>query len=121
VTILPRLDLKAGRALTLAGAPEGHDARLLAELAEREPPGLLHIALDDGRAARLADLVSFYAPGIEIVGFPAWDCLPYDRVSPNVELVGQRITALARLLEPADRPRLVIATVNGAAQRVPPR
>jgi len=121
VSILPRFDLTPGRSVTLAGAPEGHDARLLAELVQRNPSGLLHIALDDGRAARLADLVAFYAPEIEIVSFPAWDCLPYDRVSPNVEIVGHRITALAQLLSPPMRPRLVIATVNGMAQRVPPQ
>ena len=121
MSILPAFDLAPGRALTLAGAPEGHDARLLAELVRRQPKGLLHIALDDGRMARLADLVAFYDPEIEIVAFPAWDCLPYDRVSPNVEIVGQRIAALGRLLTPADKPRLVIATVNAASQRVPPR
>ncbi|HLG87795.1 MAG TPA: transcription-repair coupling factor [Alphaproteobacteria bacterium] len=116
----PNLRRDPGRALTLAGAPEGHDARLLAELAQREPNGLLHVALDDGRAARLSDLIAFYAPDLELVSFPAWDCLPYDRVSPNVEIVGQRITALARLLTKAERPRLIIATVNSITQRVAP-
>ena len=110
-----------GLKLTLAGAPEGHDARLLAEGVAQGAQDHLHVVVDDGRMARLADLVAFYAPELEIVSFPAWDCLPYDRVSPNVEIVGQRISALARLLNPAKKPRLVLATVNGLAQRVPPR
>jgi transcription-repair coupling factor (superfamily II helicase) len=117
----PDFAFPPGLRLTLAGAPEGHDARLLAEGVAAGPRDHLHIAVDDGRMARLADLVAFHAPGLEIVTFPAWDCLPYDRVSPNVEIVGARIAALARLIQPAKRPRLVIATVNAVAQRVPPR
>ena len=118
---LPEFDFAPGRKLTLAGAPEGHDARLLVALIAREQRDLLHIASDDGRMARLSDLIAFYAPSLEIVTFPAWDCLPYDRVSPNHEIVGQRIAALAKLLTPAKKPRLIIATVNAAAQRVPPK
>jgi transcription-repair coupling factor (superfamily II helicase) len=117
----PAFDFAAGRKLTLAGAPEGHDARLLVELIAREKRDLLHFASDDGRMARLTDLVAFYDPTLDIINFPAWDCLPYDRVSPNVEIVGQRIAALAKLLTPAKKPRLIIATVNAAAQRVPPK
>jgi transcription-repair coupling factor (superfamily II helicase) len=117
---LPPFDFTPGRKLTLAGAPEGHDARLLVALIGREQRDLLHIASDDGRMARLSDLIAFYDPSLEIVTFPAWDCLPYDRVSPNTEIVGQRIAALAKLLTPAKKPRLVIATVNAVAQRVPP-
>ncbi len=117
---VPAFELDPRHPLTLAGAPEGHDARLLAALIARDGRDLLHIASDDGRMARLADLVAFYAPDLEIVTFPAWDCLPYDRVSPNAEIVGRRIAALGRLASPAEKPRLIIATVNAAAQRVPP-
>ena len=117
---IPDFDFTPGRKLTLAGAPEGHDARLLVALIAREQRDLLHIASDDGRMARLSDLISFYDPSLEIVTFPAWDCLPYDRVSPNTEIVGQRIAALAKLMTPARKPRLIIATVNAVAQRVPP-
>ncbi|HEX4505817.1 MAG TPA: transcription-repair coupling factor, partial [Alphaproteobacteria bacterium] len=117
---IPDFEFTPGRKLTLAGAPEGHDARLLTALIAREQRDLLHVASDDGRMARLSDLISFYDPSLEIVTFPAWDCLPYDRVSPNTEIVGQRIAALAKLMTPAKKPRLVIATVNAVAQRVPP-
>jgi transcription-repair coupling factor (superfamily II helicase) len=119
----PLFDLKPGRRVVLAGAPEGHDARLLAGMVQRAGRNLLHIAIDDGRMARLADLIAFYDPALEVVQFPAWDCLPYDRVSPHNEIVGQRIAALSRLMSPAkgNKPRLIIATVNAAAQRVPPR
>ena len=71
--------------------------------------------------ARLAEALAFVAPEAEVLRFPAWDCLPYDRVSPNPALVSERIATLARLLEKPPRPRIVLTTVNALVQRVPPR
>jgi transcription-repair coupling factor (superfamily II helicase) len=82
---------------------------------------VLHVCRDDSRMARLAEALGFFAPDIEVLRFPAWDCLPYDRVSPNPEIVSERIATLTRLLEPARRPRIVATTVNALLQRVPPR
>jgi hypothetical protein len=42
-------------------------------------------------------------------------------VSPNAALVSERIATLARLLEKARGPRIVLTTVNALVQRVPPR
>lgn len=97
------------------GAPEGHDARILAEKARALMPEdrvLLHIALDDMRAATLADLLAFFAPDVRVIIFPAWDCLPYDRVSPNSDIVARRVAALTKLLawdrEQERYPRILI-------------
>jgi transcription-repair coupling factor (superfamily II helicase) len=106
--------------VTVAGAPEGVDALVLARRALAGP--VLHIARDDARMAELAELAAFFAPGLDIIAMPAWDCLPYDRVSPNREIAARRIDALTRLAgaQPG-APRLIITTVNAALQRVPPR
>jgi transcription-repair coupling factor (superfamily II helicase) len=107
--------------LQVYGAPEGFDALLLARrLAESGAP-VLHVCRDDARTARLVEALGFFAPEVEVLRFPAWDCLPYDRVSPNPELVAERVATLTRLLEPSDRPRIVVTTVNAMVQRVPPR
>ncbi len=71
--------------------------------------------------ARIAEALSFVIPEAELVRIPAWDCLPYDRVSPNPALVSERVASLGRLLEPAPQPRIVLTTVNALVQRVPPR
>jgi transcription-repair coupling factor (superfamily II helicase) len=113
---------------TIFGAPEGHDARILADLAReamRDDKILCHIALDDARTHMLGDLLEFFAPDVEYAIFPAWDCLPYDRVSPGGEIVAQRVTALTKLLEwnndQSRKPRILITTVNAALQRVMPK
>lgn len=107
--------------ITIYGAPEGFDALLLARRRAEHAGAVLHVTRDDTRMARLHEALVFFAPDIEVVRFPAWDCLPYDRVSPNPAIVSERIAALARLLEPNDRPRIVLTTVNALVQRVPPR
>ncbi|MCF3945598.1 transcription-repair coupling factor [Acidiphilium iwatense] len=106
--------------LSVYGAPEGFDAALIARRAA-EAGSVLHIARDDARLARLADALGFFAPDAEIVTFPAWDCLPYDRVSPNPAIMAERVASLARLLEPALCKRIILTTVNAAVQCTPPR
>ncbi len=106
--------------ITVYGAPEGYDAELIARRAS-ESGIVLHIARDDARLARLEEAIRFFAPDIEILRFPAWDCLPYDRVSPNPAIVAERVATLTRLLEPPTGPRILLTTVNAAVQRVMPR
>jgi transcription-repair coupling factor (superfamily II helicase) len=102
-------------------APEGWDARVLAHLAERQAR-LIHVCRDDTRLDTLERCLAFFAPGLELIKLPAWDCLPYDRVSPNGEIVSQRLEALARLSEAGTTRRFVLlTTVNAVLQRFPPR
>ena len=112
----------AGR-LALCGMPEGHDAHVLGGLVVRgSVASLLHVCRDDGRMARMAAALAFFHPNLEVLTLPAWDCLPYDRVSPNAEIASRRIDALTRLADTKqDHPRVVLTTVNALVQRVPPR
>ena len=103
------------------GAPEGWDAFLLAQRRREFAGPIVHVARDDARMARLAEALAFVMPEAEILRFPAWDCLPYDRVSPNAALVSERIATLTRLLDAPKGPRFVLTTVNAMVQRVPPR
>jgi len=105
----------------IAGAPGGMDARVVAELANAGRD-VLFIARDDVAGARLDEALQFFAPEVERIDFPSWDCLPYDRVSPNAAIVSQRIDALTRLLSKSEhKGRVVVATVSAFLQRVPPR
>ncbi len=109
------------RSAAVYGAPEGWDAFLLARRRAEFAGPVLHVARDDSRMARMAETLAFVIPEAELLRFPAWDCLPYDRVSPNPALVSERIATLGRLLDPSQRPRVVLTTVNALLQRVPPR
>ncbi len=109
-------------ARVLAGVPEGYDALMLVERARAAlRDGTLHVARDELRLTALAEAASFFAPDVECIVIPAWDCLPYDRVSPHADIVARRIDALTRLCTPPapGRCRLVITTVSAILQRVP--
>lgn len=104
----------------LGGCPLGFEGRVLAATA-RQGATVLHVALDENRALGAAESLSFFAPDIETIVFPAWDCMPYDRVSPAAEVMSRRIAALERLA--AGRPGngcglIVVTTVNAILQRV---
>src|SRR5580692_3705339 len=106
------------RAVTLFGASEGYDAAAIGTLGAGR---WLHVCRDDGRMARFAAALAFFHPEIEALTFPAWDCLPYDRVSPNGEIVSRRIDTLTRLATAPPDKLVVLTTVNALVQRVPPR
>ncbi|MFK7945543.1 MAG: transcription-repair coupling factor [Paracoccaceae bacterium] len=108
-------------AVTVGGAPEGWDAKLLADLVDRTGGPVIHVARDDARAAAIAEGLSIFAPGLPVLNFPAWDCLPYDRVSPNPEISAARMATLAGLAHGWDRPSVLLTTLNAATQRVPAR
>ncbi len=123
-------ELKKGGTLTLSRVPEGYDAFCVAELthalaldAERRSVVFVHVARDEGRARAFAEALTFADPRIEVLDFPAWDCQPYDRVSPNAGVSARRMTALSRLSASRtaeDRPRILSTTINAVLQRVPP-
>src|SRR5215471_14594642 len=111
------------RPVTMYGAPEGYEAAAIGDIiAEGHVLPWLHVCRDDGRMARFAAALAFFHPELDAQTFPAWDCLPYDRVSPNSEIVSRRIDTLTRLATGGgDTPLVVLTTVNALIQRVPPR
>jgi transcription-repair coupling factor (superfamily II helicase) len=122
--------LQAGRALTIANVAEGAEGLIISDLARavaarpKKPAISLAVICRDGpRMQQLARALEFFAPDLPVMQFPAWDCQPYDRVSPHGGILAQRMTTLARLsrLAGSDKPLIVLTSVNAIVQRVPPR
>jgi transcription-repair coupling factor (superfamily II helicase) len=109
--------------LAVSGAPEGYDVFLAAEAALRTKKLVLFVAADDTRAQAAREAARFFTPGLEVLFFPAWDCLPYDRVSPRGDIEAERLATLAALAGRSEKsePALVVTTINALLQRVPPR
>lgn len=105
---------------SIGGAPECYDARILAAGIECLDRPIIHVCRDDARLARLISALDFFAADAAVLALPAWDCVPYDRVSPNAELVAKRLDTLAALANAPDRPVLLLTTVSAILQRVPP-
>ncbi len=116
-----------GRAI-FAGAPDGAEAWALRELIRTTGVRrVVFVARDAERRARVAADLAVFLPEAREIGVPAWDCLPYDRSSPNREIVSERMRgfrALAALDDPAQAakagPTVIVTTVNALLQRIPP-
>src|ERR1700761_2547323 len=126
----PAQSLVPGRALTFANVAEGSEGLILSDLARavaagpKPPAGSLAVICRDGpRLQQLARALAFFAPDLSVLHFPAWDCQPYDRVSPHGGILSQRMTTLAQLsrLTGSEKPLIVLTTVNAVVQRVPAR
>ena len=111
----------AGR-LILGGAPEGVDARAIAAIAAQRGGVIVHVARDDARSSQFLAALKFFAPGLATLRLPAWDCLPYDRVSPAPDVSAARLAALTTLARrrSSDPPVLVATTAAALVQRCPP-
>src|SRR6476646_3167358 len=124
------LDPQYATALFLANVAEGAEGLVVSDLARAiaarpKPPAVsLAVVCRDGpRMQQLARALEFFAPDLPVLQFPAWDCQPYDRVSPHGGILAQRLTTLARLsrLVGSNKPLIVLTTVNAIVQRVPAR
>jgi transcription-repair coupling factor (superfamily II helicase) len=109
--------------ITLFGSPQGYDGLVLAQIARAVAAPVVFIAGDEMRLGALHDALAFFDPALEVLSFPAWDCIPYDRVSPRADIVGRRLETLLRLQEPTtgSRPAVVLTSVAAVIQRLPPR
>ena len=115
--------LKASEPLILAGVPAGFLPWLAADLA-RVANGTgtggraIIIAADEAAMRALADTIPLFAPEVAVLTLPAWDCLPYDRASPALRVMAERLATLAALQAKRAGPQVLIATANAASQRL---
>ncbi|MXN66975.1 transcription-repair coupling factor [Stappia sp. GBMRC 2046] len=118
--------LRDGGNAVLTGIPDGADVYALARiLREQGKSGLalVFVAQDAQHMQMAADAFAFFAPEAGLLQLPAWDCLPYDRVSPNAGVVAQRLAVLGQLARGVEdeRPVVLLTTANAALQRLPSR
>ncbi|GGB08882.1 transcription-repair coupling factor [Allosediminivita pacifica] len=107
--------------ITIGGAPEGFDARLVLDEVDKAGGPVVHVARDDRRLAAMADALAFFAPDMPVLRFPAWDCLPFDRVSPNADISAARMATLAGLAHGGPKHFVLLTTLSAAMQRIPAR
>ena len=115
--------LRTTEPLTLAGVPSGFLPWLAADLARAahgssDGDRTVIIASDEAAMRALAETVPLFAPEVEVLTLPAWDCLPYDRTSPALRVMAERLATLNALQNKAKCPQLLVATENAATQRL---
>jgi transcription-repair coupling factor (superfamily II helicase) len=119
---LPRV-LSANKPLVLAGIPMGFlpwIATDLARAAHGTSKGGRAVAIvaDEAAMRALAETAPLFAPEIEVLTLPGWDCLPYDRASPALRVMAERLATLSALQSKQTKPQLLVATASAASQRL---
>lgn len=114
-------DISALENCTVSSVPDGYDAFLLASLWEKSKHDILYIVSDGVALENTAHILSVVRPEAEVLKFPAWDTVPYDRVSPNVNITATRVNVLSALAQQPNpkKPRIIIASAGAAIQRLP--
>jgi transcription-repair coupling factor (superfamily II helicase) len=113
--------LRAEQPLTLAGVPSGFLPWLAADLARathRSDGRAVVIVADEAAMRAVAETVPLFAPEVEVLTLPGWDCLPYDRASPALRVMAERLATLSALQARRDKPQLLVATASAASQRL---
>lgn len=110
--------LTAESPLTLASVVRGAQPMVMADLARAAKKRAVFIAPDDAAMRAVTDAAHFFAPELQVIEFPAWDCLPYDRASPALSVSARRLAALHALQSKSKGNQLVVTTVNALLQRV---
>ncbi|HEY7958587.1 MAG TPA: transcription-repair coupling factor, partial [Sphingomicrobium sp.] len=115
--------LRVHEPLTLAGVPTGFLPWLAADFA-RAAHGTgsggraVAVVPDEAAMRALAETVPLFAPEVEVLTLPGWDCLPYDRASPALRVMAERLATLSALQAKREKPQLLVATVSAATQRM---
>ena len=89
-----------------------------ADLARAASGRAVFIAPDEQAMRAVTDAARWFAPELQVIEFPAWDCLPYDRASPALSVSSRRLSALHQLQAGKTSAQLLVTTVNAALQRV---
>jgi transcription-repair coupling factor (superfamily II helicase) len=113
--------LRAHHPLTLGSVPTGFLPWLAADLARAahvRGARAVAIVADEAAMRALAETVPSFAPEVEVLTFPGWDCLPYDRASPALRVMAERLATLSALRTKSDKPQLLVATASAASQRL---
>lgn len=121
IMIRPQLDAlpSAPSWTTFHRCPEGYEPFMLAQLYKFQKP-LIHIVPDDQSLEVAGNLLKFIDSDLPVLKLPAWDCLPYDRVSPRIDLMAERMATLAALKE-ASKPYIILTTASAFLQKLPPK
>ena len=111
--------LSANTPLTLSSIARGAQPLVMADLARAVGGRAVFVAPDDAAMRAVAEAAQFFAPELQVIEFPAWDCLPFDRASPALSVSAKRLSALHRLQMAPKGPQLLVTTINALLQRVP--
>ncbi len=117
----PGVIAMVGRRSGTIAVPEAARPLTLASLVTETERRPMIVAVPSGaEAERLRHDLARYLGEDDVTVFPAWETLPFERISPNVETMGRRMEVLWRLRDPERAPRVIVAPARALVQRLGP-
>ncbi|MEJ7765089.1 MAG: transcription-repair coupling factor, partial [Acidimicrobiales bacterium] len=102
--------------LSVPDAARPYLVAALADLGHGRP--VVAVTPTQADAEHLSHDIAAFLGNEGVVTFPAWETLPFERVSPAVETMGRRLEAVWRLRH--DPPKVLVAAVRALVQRLGP-
>lgn len=111
------------RGKTLSSVASGYEAFLLTKALQNAKQDVLYIVSNGLELEQAAETARYINPSLKVLTFPAWDTVPYDRVSPNVNLISTRLETLSEIVQTPNpaQPRLIVASIGAVIQKLPPK
>ena len=110
-----------GRQSAVLAVPEAARPLTLAAIAAESERRPVVVAMPTStEAERLRSDLATYLGEDDVAIFPAWETLPFERISPNVETMGRRLEVLWRLRSPDTTPKVVVSSARALVQRLGP-
>ena len=106
---------------TLSSLPTGFDTFWLNNVLQKFSGDILYVVSNGFELEQTAEILKYLNPNIEVLTLPAWDTVPFDRVSPNVNILSKRIETLSKLAHNPNTKncRVIIVSIGSAIQRLP--
>jgi len=107
----------------MQGLTASAQALVIAGMFSKSSRSSLILTSDNGEAERIANDISFFlGRGEGVIYLPQWEILPYEPLSPHVDIASARRNALQRLLEAKNgsAPVICVTTIASLMQKCPP-
>jgi transcription-repair coupling factor (superfamily II helicase) len=121
VAAAPAIVAALGRREASLAVPERAQPAAVAALARssgRRP--LVVCAVSDTVAEHLAGDLQSWLGSDAVASLPAWETLPFERISPTAAAMGTRLRTIWRMRRPETTPAVVVASMRALMQRLAP-
>ncbi len=115
--IMKKEDIKDATFSSITG---GYDSFLLRDIYAQNNQKILYITSSGVQLQRAVNVLQYLEPEAEVLAFPAWDTVPYDRASPNSQIISQRLKTLSSVLQNKGK-QIIVASVSSVMQKVVPQ
>ena len=104
--------------VNIGGILEGLDVfSIIDTLVKNEDISIVYVVKNEDKLYKTTQLIDELYSDINYVTIPAWDCLPYDNLSPGTRVTGERINSFLKILDKNNPVRLVLITVSALIQK----